>query len=117
LITRREVSQSLLGAPMKIQYMTSVAVVSPDPAECRKLFIDALGLPLKRHEGGDDYFSEEIAGARHFGVWPLEQAAEACFGRPAWPSDRPKLGLLWWPRWRKLVSSLFGRTAAARGYE
>ena len=28
------------------------------------------------------------AGAKHFGVWPLAQAAQACFGTPEWPSER-----------------------------
>lgn len=27
--------------------------------------------------------------SRHFGVWPLSQAALACFGTPDWPGDRP----------------------------
>src|ERR671930_543854 len=73
---------------MDIQFISSVAIVTADPPESRKLFIDALGLPLKRHEGDDYYFSEDVAGARHFGVWPLSQAAQACFGNPAWPEDR-----------------------------
>jgi catechol 2,3-dioxygenase-like lactoylglutathione lyase family enzyme len=48
--------------------------------------VDALGLPLE----GDDYLhSERIGGSRHFGVWPLAQAAQACFGTPDWPADRP----------------------------
>jgi catechol 2,3-dioxygenase-like lactoylglutathione lyase family enzyme len=74
---------------MNILFITSVAIVTPEPAESRKLFVGALGLPLKPHEGDDYYFSEEIPGARHFGVWPLRQAAEACFGTPDWPGDRP----------------------------
>jgi catechol 2,3-dioxygenase-like lactoylglutathione lyase family enzyme len=74
---------------MKIVFIATVALVTPDPAESRKLFIDALGLPLQRHEGDDYYFSENIVGSKHFGLWPLSQAAEACFGTPVWPSDRP----------------------------
>jgi catechol 2,3-dioxygenase-like lactoylglutathione lyase family enzyme len=74
---------------MKIQFISSIAVVATDPAHSRELFIDTLGLPLKRHEGDDYYFSEEIEGSRHFGVWPLAQAAEACFGSSEWPVDRP----------------------------
>jgi catechol 2,3-dioxygenase-like lactoylglutathione lyase family enzyme len=39
---------------------------------------------------GDDYIhSENVPGSRSFGVWPLAQAAEACFGTPEWPADRP----------------------------
>lgn len=74
---------------MKIEFISSMAVVTPDPPESRKLFIDTLGLPLERHEGDDYYFSEKVGGSRHFGVWPLAQAAEACFGTREWPQDRP----------------------------
>ena len=60
-----------------------------DPKTSRKLYVDALGLPLRSDGGGDYYHSENIAGSRHFGVWPLSQAAQACFGRPVWPVDHP----------------------------
>jgi catechol 2,3-dioxygenase-like lactoylglutathione lyase family enzyme len=67
---------------MNIQFIAGMAVVTPDPARSRALYVDALGLPLE----GDDYVhSERIAGAKHFGVWPLEQAAQACFGASEWP--------------------------------
>lgn len=73
---------------MDIEFIASVSVISSDPAESRKLYVDALGLPLERADG--DYFaSEKVAGSKHFGVWPLSQAAEACFGTKEWPSDRP----------------------------
>ena len=72
---------------MQIEFIASVAIVARDAAHSRKLFVDTLGLPL---EGEDDYLhSEKIGGSKHFGVWPLSQAAEACFGVPEWPSDRP----------------------------
>jgi hypothetical protein len=53
-----------------------------------QFYCDPLGLTF---EGGDgDYaFTERIAGAKHFGVWPLPQAAMACFGSPEWPADMP----------------------------
>jgi hypothetical protein len=50
--------------------------------------MDALGLPLERM-GGDYFASEHVEGSKHFGVWPLAEAAEACFGTPQWPADRP----------------------------
>jgi len=69
---------------MEIESVASVAVITPDAALSRKLYVDALGLPLKQLDG--DYFAtEQISGCRHFGVWPLRQAAEACFGTSAWP--------------------------------
>jgi catechol 2,3-dioxygenase-like lactoylglutathione lyase family enzyme len=73
---------------MKIDFVASVAVISPDQDASRRLYIEALGLPL-RHADGDDYeHSEDIGGTKHFGVWPLRQAAQACFGSDEWPQDR-----------------------------
>jgi catechol 2,3-dioxygenase-like lactoylglutathione lyase family enzyme len=74
---------------LEILFIASVAIVTPDPPESRKLFVDALGLPLQKHEGDEYYFSENIEGSKHFGVWPLSQAAQACFGTSVWPADRP----------------------------
>ncbi len=79
---------------MKIESITSVAVITPDVAASHRLYLDALGLPLKQLDG-DYCASDEIAGCNHFGVWPLSQAAEACFGTTTWPRDiaRPQLSL------------------------
>jgi hypothetical protein len=64
---------------MDVQFMTSVAVITPDPSLSRGLYVDALGLPLTAE--GDGYLhSEDIEGCKSFGVWPLTQAAQACFG-------------------------------------
>jgi catechol 2,3-dioxygenase-like lactoylglutathione lyase family enzyme len=73
---------------MDIQFVASVAVVSADPPQSRKLFIETLGLPLEG-EGDGYYSSGSIPGSKHFGVWPLTEAAQACFGTPDWPADRP----------------------------
>jgi catechol 2,3-dioxygenase-like lactoylglutathione lyase family enzyme len=72
---------------VNVLFVASVAVVAADPPQSRKLFIDALGLPLEG-EGDGYYSSGSIGGSKHFGVWPLSQAAEACFGTPEWPADR-----------------------------
>ena len=64
-----------------------MAVVTADPPQSHKLFIDALGLPLEG-EGDGYYSSGNIAGSKHFGVWPLTEAAQACFGTPQWPAGR-----------------------------
>lgn len=72
---------------MDVQFITSVAVITPDPSVSRRLYVDALGLPLTAE--GDDYLhSEGIDGSRSFGIWPLTQVAQACFGTPEWPADR-----------------------------
>jgi catechol 2,3-dioxygenase-like lactoylglutathione lyase family enzyme len=72
---------------MNVLFIASMAVVAADPPQSRKLFMDALGLPLEG-EGDGYYSSERIPGSKHFGVWPLPEAAEACFGTPVWPADR-----------------------------
>jgi hypothetical protein len=48
---------------MDVLFITSVAVVAADPPQSRKLFMDALGLPLA-------------------------EAAQACFGTLEWPAGR-----------------------------
>jgi catechol 2,3-dioxygenase-like lactoylglutathione lyase family enzyme len=73
---------------MDVLFITSVSIVAPDPVQSRSLFMDALGLPLERM-GGEYFASEHVEGSKHFGVWPLAEAAEACFGTPQWPADRP----------------------------
>jgi catechol 2,3-dioxygenase-like lactoylglutathione lyase family enzyme len=73
---------------VNIEFVASVAVITPDVDASRRLYIDTLGLPLQ-HGAGDDYeHSEDIEGTKHFGVWPLRQAAQACFGTDEWPPDR-----------------------------
>jgi catechol 2,3-dioxygenase-like lactoylglutathione lyase family enzyme len=73
---------------MDIQFIASVAVITPDPPKSRELFIDALGLPLQASPGSEYFHSEGIEGSKHFGIWPLAEAAQACFGTPDWPADR-----------------------------
>jgi catechol 2,3-dioxygenase-like lactoylglutathione lyase family enzyme len=69
---------------VNVQFVSTVAVIAANPEKSRELFVDALGLPLE----GDDYpHSESIEGVKHFGVWPLAQAAQACFGTEDWPAD------------------------------
>ena len=64
-------------------------MIARDPAESRKLYIGTLGLPLEAQPGDDYFHSESIGGSKHFGVWPLREAAQACFGSTEWPIDRP----------------------------
>ena len=74
---------------MEVLFVASIALIAENPAESRKLFVDALGLPLESGADGEYFHSEQIGGSKHFGVWPLAQAAQACFGTDEWPADRP----------------------------
>jgi catechol 2,3-dioxygenase-like lactoylglutathione lyase family enzyme len=73
---------------MEVRFIGSIAVITPDMGRSRSLYLDALGLALEGEP--DDYLhSEDIEGSTSFGVWPLAQAAQACFGTPECPEDRP----------------------------
>jgi catechol 2,3-dioxygenase-like lactoylglutathione lyase family enzyme len=72
---------------MDIEFIAGFAVIAADPARSRGLYVDAVGLPLEASPGSDYFHSERIAGSKHFGVWPLAEAAQACFGKPEWPGD------------------------------
>jgi catechol 2,3-dioxygenase-like lactoylglutathione lyase family enzyme len=72
---------------VNILFIASFSVIAPDPPKSRALYVEALGLPLIAGEDGEYWHSEKIAGSKHFGVWPLSQAAEACFGAPSWPAE------------------------------
>ncbi len=72
---------------MKIEFVSSVAVITSDPRQSRRLYVDTLGLPLTSQTDDGYLHSEQIPGTRHFGVWPLAEAAQACFGSDQWPAE------------------------------
>src|SRR4051795_5647298 len=74
---------------MEIEFLSTLAVIAPDPPNSRKLYVDALGRPLTGREDDGYHHTDEVDGCNHFGVWPLSQAAEACFGTAQWPAERP----------------------------
>jgi catechol 2,3-dioxygenase-like lactoylglutathione lyase family enzyme len=73
---------------MDVQFVASVAPIVRDPDAARSFYRDALGLSF---EGGEaDYvFTQKLEGTKHFGLWPLAEAANACFGTSEWPTDVP----------------------------
>ena len=34
-------------------------------------------------------FTQKSDGTKHFGLWPLSEAANACFGTTEWPAEVP----------------------------
>lgn len=74
---------------MRIHFIGSIGVITRDRAVGRRFFVEALGLPLESAEGSDFLFTEKLSGSRYFGVWPLSEAAKACFGTDRWPKDHP----------------------------
>ena len=71
---------------MDVQFLTSIAPIVPDPEASRSFYADALGLSFEG-QGGDYVFTHELEGTKHFGLWPLSEAANACFGTTQWPAE------------------------------
>lgn len=73
---------------MDVQFVASVAPIVRDTDAALSFYVDALGLEFEGEEG-DYVFTHNLAGTKHFGLWPLSEAATACFGTPGWPTDIP----------------------------
>ena len=72
---------------MKVLFVAGFGPIAPDLPAARRFYSDVLDLPLTEE---DEYLhTEDLEGVKGFGVWPLWQAAESCFGQREWPSDIP----------------------------
>jgi len=72
---------------MKILFAAGFGPIIQDQKESASLYRDTLGLPLKEDNGY--YHTEDLAGVRHFALWPLSHAAQECFGTETWPKEIP----------------------------
>jgi catechol 2,3-dioxygenase-like lactoylglutathione lyase family enzyme len=73
---------------MDVEFVASVAPIVRDAEAARAFYGDALGLSFEG-VAGDYLFTHKLEGTKHFGLWPLSEAATACFGATEWPSDIP----------------------------
>src|SRR5208282_740834 len=73
---------------MDVQFVTSIAPIVRDAEASRSFYADTLGLGFEGQEG-DYVFTHELEGTKHFGLWPLSEAANACFGTTEWPAEIP----------------------------
>jgi catechol 2,3-dioxygenase-like lactoylglutathione lyase family enzyme len=71
---------------MNIQFVASIAPIVRDVGAARSFYREALGLSFEGEEG-DYVFTHKLEGTKHFGLWPLSEAANACFGTSEWPAD------------------------------
>ena len=98
---------------MKILFVAGFGPIVHDRERSRHLYAELFRLPFKEEAGGYLH-TEALDGVKSFGLWPLAQAAESCFGTADWPGDVPI------PQaWLEFdVEDLEGATAelASRGY-
>lgn len=74
---------------MDVLFVASVSVIVTSTHASAAFYRDGLGLSFEGGEG-DYVFTERLPGVKHFGLWPLAEAAEACFGTREWPVDVPR---------------------------
>ncbi len=73
---------------IRIVFVAGVSPIVRDPAAARELYGETLGIEFEGLAG--EYAStEKLGGVKHLGLWPLSEAAEACFGTSDWPADIP----------------------------
>ena len=73
---------------ISISFVTGFGPIVGDKAASRKLYADTLGIRFEE-EAGAYLHTEALAGAKTFALWPIEQAAQSCFGQEEWPADVP----------------------------
>ena len=75
---------------MDIKSISGFSVITKQADASAALYQETLGLPLERYETTDYRFMDGFPGTHHFGVWPLEMAAQSCFGQKEWPATTPE---------------------------
>jgi catechol 2,3-dioxygenase-like lactoylglutathione lyase family enzyme len=70
---------------IRVLFIAGFGPIVRDGEASRKLYRDVLGIRFK--EEADGYLHTEAEkGAKTFALWPLSQAAHACFGTDTWPA-------------------------------
>jgi catechol 2,3-dioxygenase-like lactoylglutathione lyase family enzyme len=69
---------------MKVLFVAGFGPVVRDMDAALRFYRDTIGMPLVE---GEDVSTEKVEGVKHFGLWPLADPAESCFGSREWPSD------------------------------
>jgi len=73
---------------MNILGITGFATITDDQPASADLYQNMFNLPLKEQDGY--LYVDGFDGAKHFGIWPLQMAAQSCFQQDDWPADLPK---------------------------
>ncbi|HEV8669289.1 MAG TPA: VOC family protein [Candidatus Limnocylindria bacterium] len=68
---------------MKVLFVAGFGPIVRDMGTSLRLYRETLGLPIVE---GEDVSTEKVDGVKHFGLWPLDDAAESCFGKREWPA-------------------------------
>jgi len=69
---------------MNVRFVAGFGPIVRDMDASLRFYRDAIGMPL---EEKGDVSTEKVDGVKHFGLWPLAEAAESCFGSHEWPTN------------------------------
>ena len=73
-----------------VLFVAGFGPITTDQQAGERLYSDLLRLPLESIEGYDGYLhTGKMEGVKHFALWPLDKAAQSCFGTGEWPADLP----------------------------
>lgn len=71
-----------------VLFVAGFGPIVRDATACRKFYCDTLALRFDEEANGYLH-TDKLQGVKHFALWPLEQAAESCFGTNRWPDHLP----------------------------
>lgn len=69
---------------MKIKFVAGFSPIVVDPSGSASFYQDGIGITFDESMG-DYLYTHTLPGTKHMGLWPLAEAAEACFGTSEWP--------------------------------
>jgi catechol 2,3-dioxygenase-like lactoylglutathione lyase family enzyme len=73
---------------MKVSFVAGFGPIVRDADASRAFWGAGLGIELE--EAAPNYWTnDELDGVKAFALWPLDQAAESCFGTEVWPDEIP----------------------------
>ena len=75
-----------MSKEINVLFVAGFGPVVQDDTLSQRLYLETLNLPLKKLDNNYCH-TGELAGVKHFALWPLSQAAESCFGKNIWPED------------------------------
>ena len=73
---------------IKVLFVAGFGPIVHDRIAGRKLYGETLNISFKEEQGGYLH-TEALQGVRSFALWPLDQAAQSCFGKDSWPANTP----------------------------
>ena len=73
---------------IKVLFVAGFGPIVRDRVAGGNLYGETLNISFKKEQGGYLH-TEALKGVRTFALWPLDQAAQSCFGKDSWPDNTP----------------------------